>query len=1304
MDPTRKQSFVRGDSTRKALHRRTPSAPNTPRLDHERQAGGGGAVNGQHKASSQPRLDSLPSSPASDSSSLLTSPVDTSLGIDIDAAIKARLQQMALQCRGGGGARSSDSGSPRSPEKLAGGGGEGGVSPPSWEGEGERRTGLGMGNGVVELQASPGAHRRHDPASPLEPARFFVSRYHDYAEILSDEEGGGGGGPREASSAPSSATDMQELVEKLDSKLSSASRFYRRDAAAEESSEPEAKHAKLDPEKEKAPHVPKQRSVERVPAAAAGGRGESPPSTQVVRRRAEWIPASESARTAEGAGAVAADFPELPPRLLGSRDAALPPIPQHRTRLPPTAAHPHLHLARPGLALPPPQGGAMSKCLSVPSDIARSLEDITASQSDLLSSVTLSELSQSINSFCTGAPEEEGERDDRFRPPSSAAAAASAAAAPRESPRWRRSASLDSLEADSALCRSLRAINAQMDSAFHQKVELAIQLEEEGYSRHGGEDMASLTPLHISEDNLASPTTTTTTTTTTTAAVHETHFPATPDTPTAGEAPRGSATAQPGAREAVPRSVSESGELGGREGVSSAAMSQSYPATTATTAADQYADYAVVTKRQSASRSAEVGVGGGFSAAQRDFPDYAFIPRRQAVCIGDSDFGPQHGNFADWESFSEDQYTAMLSRAAAAALTPVPAPAPAPVPAPAPDQNSQRTSALGNAHTDTDSAVWSRAGEAVAEASQTLSHIARPRSPGETSRAAADSRLGDRLSARSDASTTTPPSSSSSSSDPGGTLRSHASTTRSDASSLPRTDPSRERPALSEVSAGVCVVKRQRHSSSSSSSSSGSTSSSDAGDVSDDSIEIVHQARPADAQFAMKLRGKERAAESLPARSSPTLLPDPPCADVVPGDLRQFSPDDVMWRQSPLFGRSGEFGEEFGGPEGRSPFSHSPRAERDRLEAPGGTARRTETYGAAAGGGTFRTLVHPAEEAGGDCPPYHRQAPASPDSQRGSRMAQSYEGRLRGYSLPSEHKPDTSTTSSPSPSPSHSSSASSPRPEARRQVERRARRASSQSDSALKRLAHEDVPILARNLLLQQQQQQGPAERLASTPAAQRSHIPSPRSPTLTSPTPAPAAAQHTRLTSPRSPIISASPAASSHHHPHSRIPSPRSPTSASQPPASPSSPAAAGGGNEAAPPSVPLHLMLYHPDEFQVPPAAVGMAAGSSSSSSSLPQVHVKSDTVTEEKAVIRKGSSSRAVTEPGSGQGQGWGPSGELAQPVWRHALPTELQVQRGESLSRCLVPGHNFPFSCFFLHSGWRRRKVSLSYCVVPGHNFP
>ena len=1257
MDPPRKQSFVRGDSTRKALHRRTPSAPNTPRLDHERQAGGG-AVNGQHKASSQPRLDSLPSSPASDSSSLLTSPVDTSLGIDIDAAIKARLQQMALQCRGG--ARSSDSGSPRSPEKLAGGGG--GASPPSGEGEGEKRTGtgLGMGNGVVELQASPGAHRRHDPASPLEPARFFVSRYHDYAEILSDEEGGGG--PREASSAPSSATDMQELVEKLDSKLSCASRFYRRDPAAEEWSEPEAKHAKLDPEKperekEKAPHVPKQRSVERVPAAAAGGRGESPPSTQVVRRRAEWIPAAESARTAEQApGAVAADFPELPPRLPGSRDAALPPIPQHRTRLPPTAAHQHLHLARPGLALPP-QGGAMSKCLSVPSDIARSLENITASQSDLLSSVTLSELSQSINSFCTGAPEEEG--DDRCCPPS--------ATAPRESPRWRRSASLDSLEADSALCRSLRAINAQMDSAFHQKVELAIQLEEEGYSRHGGEDMASLTPLHISEDNLASPTTTTTTTTT--SAVHETHFPATPDTPIAGESPRGSATTQPGAREAVPRSVSESGELGGREGVSSAAMSQSYPATTAATA-DQYADYAVVTKRQSASRS-EGGVG--FSAGQRDFPDYAFIPRRQAVCIGDSDFGPQHGNFADWENFSEDQYTAMLSRAAAAAaLTPAPAPA---------DQNAQRTSAVGNAHTDADSAVWSRAGETVTEASQTLSHIAQPRSPSETSRAAADSRLGDRLTARSDASaSTTPPSSSSSSSDPGGTLRSQASTTRSDASSLPRTDPSLERPSLSEVSAGVCVVKRQRHSSSSSSS--GSTSSSDAGDVSDDSIEIVHQARPADAQFAMKLRGKQRAAESLPARGSPTLHPDAPLppggADVVPGDLRQFSPDDVMWRQSPLFGRSAEFAEEFAGPEGRSPFSHSPRAERDRLEAPGG-ARRTEHYGASApGGGTFRTLVHPAEEAGGDCPPYHRQAPASPDSQRGSRMAQSYEGRLRGYSLPSEHKPDTSSTS-PSPSPSHSSSASSPRQEARRQVERRSRRASSQSDGALKRLAHEDVPILAGNLQLQQ----GPADPLASTPAAQRSHIPSPRSPTLTSPTPAPAAAQHTRLTSPRSPIISASPAASSHHHHHhhSRIPSPRSPTSASHPPASPSSPAAAGGGSEAAPPSVPLHLMLYHPDEFQVPPAAVGMAAGSSSSASaSLPQVHVKSDTVMEEKAVIRKGSSSssssRVVTEPGSGQGQGWGPSGELPQPVWRHALPKELEVQRGEPVSLSSAWSQLFP----------------------------
>ena len=1152
-DPPRKQSFVRGDSTRKALHRRTPSAPSTPRLDHDRNPN---AVNGQHKASSQPRLDSLPSSPNSDSS-LLTSPVDTSLGIDIDAAIKARLQQMALQCRS---ARSSDS-SPRSPEKSLVGGGGG-------RGETEKRK-VEFGNGVVELQSSPGSHRRHEPVSPVEPARFFVSRYHDYAEILSDEEGGRDG------SAPSSTTDMQELVEKLDSKLSSASRFYRHEA--EDSSEPEAKHAKLEPERadsEKVMHVTK-RAVERVPAAS-GSSADSPPSTQVVRRRAEWIPA-DSARTAGQAG-MGVDFPELTPRVGRSRDAALPPIPQNRTR--------HPAQTKPGLL---PQGGSMSKCLSVPSDIARSLENITASQSDLLSSVTISELSQSINSFCAGTQEE---------------------SPPGENPRWRRSTSLDSLEAESSLCRTLRAINAQMDSAFHEKVELAIQLEEEGYSRHG-EESSSLTPLHISEDNLTTPT-----------AVHETHFPTTPDTPTAGEKLQPTPAAHPGVRETVPRSVSDSRDLG-REGVS-AAMSQSYPAPDREVT--HHPDYAVVTKRQSALKADS----GSSAGSQRDFPDYAFISKRQAVCIGDSDFGPQQGNFADWESFSEDHYpTGVSSQGAAAAA----------------DPSAQQSSGLENAHTD--SLMWSGAGETIAETSHILSRIPQPSSRSEKSRVVADATSGERTS-RSNASTP----------------RSDANTPRTDAC-VPRVDSSHEKFPLSEISAGVCFVKRQHQSSSSSS---GSTSSSDAGDVSDDSIEIIHQAQPMDAQFAMKLHSKQRAAESLPTQSSPPPnpsdalhitepadVPAPPNRADIPGDLRQFSPDDVLWRQSPLFGRTGESGEgraeEFGNSGNFGQFTFTPRAEKNGAE-PHTSPKRTEKYGV--GSGTFRTLAHPSE-AGREGLSY-QQTPLSPDS-GGFRIAQSYQGRPRGYSHPPEHKMAPSSPMQDAQVP---------------QLEQRAR-ASSQSDGVPK-FQHEDMPIISGNV-------QGFVETLASTPASQRSHIPSPRSPTISNPP----ASQQTRLPSPRSPIISTAPA--SHQ---SRIPCPRSPT-ISNPSASPpshisssQSPTTGGAAGNEASPSVPLHLMLYHPDEFQVPPAAVGMVTGSS-----LPQVHVKSDTVMEEKAVIRKGSSGRATPETEQGVGQGGGPAVEFPQQKWQ-AVPMEQEVFRGRSeLSACgkpvspsCPPPPPHTHTCFFL----------------------
>ncbi|XP_033759219.1 uncharacterized protein LOC117341471 isoform X2 [Pecten maximus] len=99
----------------------------------------------------------------------------------------------------------------------------------------------------------------------------------------------------------------------------------------------------------------------------------------------------------------------------------------------------------------------MSKCLSVPADIQKSLEDMTSctgSRDDMLSSITISELSASTDSFA------------RYEDNHTAA-------------RRRRSASVDSFnEAESPLTRTLREINAQIDKAFRRDLDKANHLQE----------------------------------------------------------------------------------------------------------------------------------------------------------------------------------------------------------------------------------------------------------------------------------------------------------------------------------------------------------------------------------------------------------------------------------------------------------------------------------------------------------------------------------------------------------------------------------------------------------------------------------------------------------------------------------------------------------------------------------------------------------------------------------------------------------------------------------------------------------
>lgn len=108
----------------------------------------------------------------------------------------------------------------------------------------------------------------------------------------------------------------------------------------------------------------------------------------------------------------------------------------------------------------PPFTSKMSKCLSVPSDIQKSLENLTSgSQTDLLSSVTISELSTSVDSFSVSLSEDVSKVQKQSTS--------------------RRSVSLDSLnESESPLTRTLKEINAQIDKAFKTESQKAQKIKQ----------------------------------------------------------------------------------------------------------------------------------------------------------------------------------------------------------------------------------------------------------------------------------------------------------------------------------------------------------------------------------------------------------------------------------------------------------------------------------------------------------------------------------------------------------------------------------------------------------------------------------------------------------------------------------------------------------------------------------------------------------------------------------------------------------------------------------------------------------
>ena len=110
-------------------------------------------------------------------------------------------------------------------------------------------------------------------------------------------------------------------------------------------------------------------------------------------------------------------------------------------------------------SIPPVGAGkSMTKCVSIPADIQKSLENIhshSGSQSDIMSSVTISELSMSQENVF-GNNVVNGQYAERRR----------------------RSTSLDGLNDESPLSRTLQEINAQIDQAFKNERHKAQTLKE----------------------------------------------------------------------------------------------------------------------------------------------------------------------------------------------------------------------------------------------------------------------------------------------------------------------------------------------------------------------------------------------------------------------------------------------------------------------------------------------------------------------------------------------------------------------------------------------------------------------------------------------------------------------------------------------------------------------------------------------------------------------------------------------------------------------------------------------------------
>ena len=460
--PERQESFVRGDKTRRALHRRTPSAPNTPR--NERSSSGTRQdPSTPQKTKSQPALEgphhhyngdeSYSSDETMDDEVTFRPRGDPATLVKLDQ--QGQVKYVPRSENKEGGVRKKGKSSTRSAEELTPHKRGAKSSPQSRKkakGCGEKSVGFvnendeDLQNGYTSSKTAEVERGDESVNKPIE-TQYFYSRHHDYAEILSDSENGdktkGKSGSKETlingdsqskdSSFICSPTSMTSLIDHIDRQFSGRVTFNLN-----------------------SPDTSPENRLQATPE-------ENRENTNICDAQLSSETKNQNVQM------QSPDYQEI-----GSLKFK---------QLSPQDRNPHLPSNIEVLESnikkiqqkPPPH---MTKCVSVPSDIAKSLENVTAdSNFDLMSSVTISELSQSVDSFnlsmCGDSPMGDARR--------------------------RRSASLDSLT-DSPMTRTLREINLQIDTAFKRDVDRALELEEKGYKRHASSE--DMTPLHIDEETI----------------------------------------------------------------------------------------------------------------------------------------------------------------------------------------------------------------------------------------------------------------------------------------------------------------------------------------------------------------------------------------------------------------------------------------------------------------------------------------------------------------------------------------------------------------------------------------------------------------------------------------------------------------------------------------------------------------------------------------------------------------------------------------------------------------------------------